>query len=145
MNRRVDITAALHRLAPGAQFAIVGGAVVWHSPDIPQPTDAEIAVKLAELAVEAQLDVFRQAVQRHIDATARSRGYDDGRSLAGYVSSSIPAWRAEAEAFTAWRDQVWLYLFDRLAQVQAGGAAPDSPEALIAELPQIAWTIANEP
>jgi hypothetical protein len=86
------------------------------------------------------LETFRVAVQAHIDATARSRGYENGFALAGYVTSTVAPWRAEAEAFVAWRDQVWLAVFELLAQVQAGDIPPPaSPEALIAELPTIDW------
>jgi hypothetical protein len=85
-------------------------------------------------------EAFRRAVQAHIDATAQSRSYDNGMALAGYVNSAVPPWKAEAEAFIAWRDQVWLFVFEKLAQVEAGEVeAPSSPEALIGWLPQIEW------
>jgi hypothetical protein len=82
----------------------------------------------------------RRAVQAHIDATAQSKGYNDGAAMAGYVVSTIPTWRAEAETFVAWRDAVWLYVFELMAQVQAGDAEPPaSTDALIGWLPQIEW------
>jgi len=85
-------------------------------------------------------ETYRVAVQAHIDATAQSRDYENGFALAGYVSSTVPPWKAEAEAFVAWRDQVWLAVFELLAQVEAGDTpAPSSPEALVAWLPQIEW------
>jgi hypothetical protein len=79
-------------------------------------------------------------VQAHIDTTAQSRGYNDGVAMAGYVVSSVPPWKAEAETFVAWRDAVWLYVFELMAQVQAGDAEPPaSTDALIGWLPQIEW------
>ncbi|MBQ2263272.1 MAG: hypothetical protein II336_18160 [Loktanella sp.] len=91
-------------------------------------------------AIAAQKEAYRAAVQAHVDATARDRQYSDGASLAGYVASAHPAWRAEAETFIAWRDAVWIMVFDLLAEVQAGDAEPpESGEALVAMLPVIAW------
>lgn len=82
------------------------------------------------------LEDLRQAVQAHIDATAQARLYDSGVTLASYGASSNPLWAAEAQAFLAWRDTVW-------AQLHALWADPPEtlprPEALIADLPVIAW------
>jgi hypothetical protein len=98
----------------------------------PPPGPAEVAAAMRE--------TFRIAVQDHVDATARSRQYENGFALAGYVSSTIASWRAEAETFVVWRDQVWLFVFEKMAQVEAGEIdPPESPEALIGWLPQIEW------
>jgi hypothetical protein len=86
------------------------------------------------------IETYRKAVQAHIDATAQSKGYETGFALAGYVNSTVPQWKAEAEVFVAWRDQVWLFVFGLLAEVQAGTAPlPESSDALIAQLPTITW------
>ena len=83
---------------------------------------------------------MRSAVQAHIDATAKQRGYENGFTLAGYTSSTVPEWQAEAGAFVAWRDAVWLAVFDWLAQIEAGEAAPpEDAAALISALPVIDW------
>ena len=88
----------------------------------------------------AQIADFRQAVQAHVDAIAQFRDYDNGNSLASYTSSTVEAWRAEAEAFVAWRDAVWTFVIGRLAQVEAGEVAPpENTDALIAMLPEIDW------
>jgi hypothetical protein len=92
----------------------------------------------AQLA--AAKETFRQAVQGHIDATAQSRQYENGFALASYVSSQAAPWQAEALAFVAWRDQVWLFVFETLAQIEAGGTPPpESPDALIGWLPAMEW------
>ena len=98
----------------------------------PEPTPEEIRA--------AQIAAFRRAVQAYVDATAQSRDYDSGNSLASYTASTVEAWRAEAEAFVAWRDAVWSDVIERLAQVEAGDVEPpESPDALIASLPDIDW------
>jgi hypothetical protein len=82
---------------------------------------------------------YARAVQEHVDATARGRGYDSGVSLASYADSAVPIWAAEAAAFVAWRDAVWTYAYAQLALVQAGERDEPTIEALVGELPAIAW------
>lgn len=82
---------------------------------------------------------YSAAITAHLEATARSRSYDSALSLASYVASAIPAWAAEAAAFVAWRDAVWAYALTEMGKVQAAERAPPTVEALIAELPVIAW------
>jgi len=94
----------------------------------------------AELRVEKNL--ARQAeigrtIQAHIDAVAQSRQYENGFALAGYVSSTVPAWAAEAQAFIAWRDAVWWAAAGILKDVQDGLAEP--PTDIIAALPVMEW------
>lgn len=87
--------------------------------------------------VATEADYFT-AIQSHIDTTAQSRRYDSGISLATYTTSTIPTYAAEASAFVAWRDAVWLYANGELAKVQNGQRLPTVSE-LISELPEIVW------
>ena len=82
---------------------------------------------------------YAAAVQAHVDAAAQSRGYRDGFALAGYATSTVPTWAAEAAAFVAWRDAVWVYAHEQLALVQAEARAQPPVEDLVAELPAIDW------
>ncbi|MBA2125065.1 hypothetical protein DLM45_02340 [Hyphomicrobium methylovorum] len=84
-------------------------------------------------------DDYKDAVQAHIDAAARSRNYADGVSLASYVASTVPGWAAEAQAFVAWRDAVWFYAYSELAKVLTGQRAQPSIAEFISELPAIVW------
>ena len=89
---------------------------------------------------QPEIDAYRQAVQAHIDATAGQRGYDNGNSLASYTASTVEAWRAEAEAFVAWRDVVWTFVIAQLAAIQIGEAdPPETTQALIDTLPAVEW------
>ena len=49
MNRPITAASAIKAIAPDAEFAIIDGVIDWHKPDIPQPTEAEITAKIAEL------------------------------------------------------------------------------------------------
>ncbi len=82
---------------------------------------------------------FAAAIQSHVDATAKSKGYADGVALAGYSTSTIPSWAEEAAAFIAWRDQVWIYAYTELAKVQAGQREAPTIAGIIGELPSIVW------
>lgn len=80
---------------------------------------------------------FQAAVQQHLDAAARARGYDDIRSAVTYAEEpAVPAFQAEGQALRAWRSRVWAACYGILAEVQAGTrSAPASVAELIGELP----------
>lgn len=82
---------------------------------------------------------YEDAIQTHVDNAARSKLFRDGVTLASYVSSSIPQWAAEAQAFVAWRDAVWAYAYQELARVMGGERAQPTVAEIIAELPLISW------
>jgi len=79
------------------------------------------------------------AVQQHLDNTAKTRGYDGILSLASYATSTNPTFSAEGQAGVVWRDAVWAYCYQVLADVQTNNRPVPTAEALIAELPTIAW------
>jgi hypothetical protein len=73
------------------------------------------------------------------DAPAAARGYADGVTCASYVSSTLPGWAAEAEAFVAWRDSVWLYALTLLGEVKSGARQPPSLPEFLQGMPPITW------
>lgn len=82
---------------------------------------------------------YKDAIQAHLDATARGRSYADGVSLASYKDSTNPQWAWEATTFIAWRDQVWASAYTTLASVLAGQQPQPTMSELIGSLPEIAW------
>lgn len=94
---------------------------------------------LGQASPIADVGDYRAAIQAHIDAMAASKAYNDAVTLAGYVASTNALWAAEAAAFLGWRDAVWAYAYGELAKVQDGSRAQPSVQALVAELPDIAW------
>lgn len=84
-------------------------------------------------------DDYKNAVQAHLDDFARAHNYTDGVSLATYATSLIPQWKAEAEAFIAWRDAVWAHAFNELYAVLNGDRPQPTVAELLAELPTITW------
>lgn len=86
------------------------------------------------------IEDYRAAIQAHVDATAQTKNYDSGNSLASYVASTNAQWAGEAQAFVAWRDAVWLYAYTELDKVMRGEREQPSVEAFVAELPAIEWS-----
>lgn len=93
---------------------------------------------------EELLDVYRSAIQEHIDSVARSKRYDSGVTFASYATDAEPneLWRAEAKTFVAWRSDVW----SRVYAMEASFSNPSIPvgnlptvEQVIDTLPKIVW------
>lgn len=82
--------------------------------------------------VTADPAAVTRIVNDHVEAVARSMGYSSAASCAGYLGSTVPQWAAEAGAFVAWRDAVWLAVFKRKDE-----PPPATVDAVLALLP--AW------
>lgn len=108
----------------GARRFVEGDVVVYDPTTSPTITDYEIAI------------------QNLVDGTARERRFADGVSLASYVASTKPKWAAEAQAFVAWRDNVWTYAYNEFAKVQAGDRPQPTVEKFLTEIARIAWPVA---
>jgi len=61
----------------------------------------------------AKLKQFEQAVQSHLDTTARSKGYDDINSIAKYLVEGNQFY-AECYALSIWCAEVWAYCYDQV-------------------------------
>lgn len=103
------------------------GSGVPVAVDPPAPTAAQIQRALTD------------AVQHHLDATAQARGYDGILSLASYAASTNVMFAAEGRAGAQWRDAVWGYCWQALADVEAGKRVIPTAETLISALPAMAW------
>ena len=60
---------------------------------------------------QAALDALASATDRFIEDQAQALGYKSADRLAGYVTSKVKEWQAEAQEFVAWRDKVWQAFF----------------------------------
>ncbi len=80
-----------------------------------------------------------EAVQAHMDSTVQQRGYDTLLSACTYANSANPTFKAEGDACVAWRDAVWDFCYEWVAEAQAGLAMPPTEQELILALPELVW------
>lgn len=85
------------------------------------------------------IDDYKIIVQKYLDQTAQSRGYDNIVSACSYLGSSNTTFKSEAQSCLDFRDEVWGYCYSLLAQVQAGTKSPPTKPELISLLPKINW------
>ena len=82
---------------------------------------------------------FEAALDRHLDATAQARRYDNRITCALRAGYPGP-FQAEGQAFALWMDACNLAAYTLLAEVQAGTRPlPENTQALIEALPPMVW------
>lgn len=91
------------------------------------------------VAPPPDVHTYTAAIDAHVEAVARGRSYNGAAHMASYVASTVPQWAAEAAAFVAWRDAVWVEALGELAKVTGGAEAPPTVAELVAALPAIQW------
>jgi hypothetical protein len=84
------------------------------------------------------------AVSSHIGSVAASKNYDTPETLQSYSNSTNPLWRAEANAFIAWRDTVWAYVYDQIALWENEERTITTADELVGELDDIAWPTSSD-
>jgi hypothetical protein len=102
---------------------------VTELPDAPVvvvPETSEQTVK----RLEAVLD-------RHLDAVANSYRYESIRTMVTYATSNHQTFGPEGRAAVKFRDAVYAYGIQVIADVEAGNRGIPTEEELIAELPAL--------
>lgn len=107
----------------------------------PEPGQIVTSEMKAEAGAADAMAVYEDAIQLHVDAKPRERNFRDGVTLASYAASTNALWQAQALAFIAWRDAVWMYAYGELAKVLAGERPQPTVDDFIAELPALTWPI----
>lgn len=103
-------------------------------PPLPDPDNTTPSTEPPSL--DDLAEAYRDAVQAHMDARARSLGYDDIRNAVTYAEEpSVPRFQEEGRAFRAWRSLVWEHCYALFDRVKAGQALIPTHEALFAGLP----------
>lgn len=83
--------------------------------------------------------MLTDGVQRYMDTTAQTRGYDSIHTACSYVNSTDEVFAREGKACLEWRDQVWRACYNILDEVLAGSREIPTLEELIDELPKLNW------
>lgn len=114
----------------------------WNVDGVPKPTEAQIMAEepqwVQPYAIFVAFNTFLPYIDKLLDTTAQSKQYGSAVACASYVTSTNLQWAAEAEAFIAWRDAVFLYAINIQAEVQQGALIPSFNE-LVSGLPAIVW------
>lgn len=92
------------------------------------------------LTFQQQCNIYQNSIQRLIDQTARSKGYENGSTLATYILSTNQVWKKEADIFIKWRDAVWTHYHDIINAIdQSTVENYPSVQQIIQQLPKIEW------
>ena len=116
----------------------------WNVPDVYQPSYEEI-MALDSPALERLFELYRlqnqasNSIQKHIDLTAMKKSYANGTSCCSYYNSQNQVWAAEGAIFTAWRDSVWEYAYNLLADYENNAQDLPSIQSIMDGLPVIQW------
>lgn len=88
-------------------------------------------------------EVVKIKVQGILDEFARTRGYDDMKSVCTYSTSSNPTYQTEALRAIELRDTTWSTLYVYFYDIMANTApVPTSWEDIAAMLPTLVWEVA---
>lgn len=102
-------------------------------------TQLKTAEQKAKDAASATQKRLTDAIQAHLDTTARTRNYDGILSLCTYATSANTKFAGEGQAGVTWRDAVWAKGYELLAEVNAGTRAVPTEAELIGLLPAMQW------
>ena len=105
--------------------------VAPESPPEPKPA-------VVPLTPEQVQKAFEDAIQLHMDNTARTFGYDDIKSAVTYAEEpAVPKFQLEGRGFRAWRSMVWAYAYEQLHRVNNGEREQLTIADFILELPEL--------
>jgi len=114
----------------------------WNTEKLgPQPTQQDIDQWNADTGINLQYlqSQIEYLLRKIVESKPVEKGYDSIATLSSYITSSNAQWKAEAEAFIAWRDSLFAFAYSELNQVQTGQIQPPSIDEFISSLPSLVW------
>jgi hypothetical protein len=138
MKHYIDpITQAIYAYGPSdSQDAFI-------KPGLVPISDADLATLRTPLPPTKTeiIASVTESIQAHLDATARTHGYDGILSACTYATSTIAKFKAEGQACVNWRDSVWSTCYVAMVAVESGKLEAPTADALIASLPAMEWPV----
>lgn len=135
------LDTAIRAVCPihGVSIGRAGNKATWRidfkeEATAEQRAAAQLVLQSFDPSAPSQED-YVAAVQAHLDARAKERGYDGILSAATYATSQHSKFGPEGVAYRNWRDAVWAHCYTTLAGVTAGTRTVPTEAELIAELP----------
>ena len=77
-------------------------------------------------ALSRYAERYKHVIRAHLIEKAIEMDYDGEHGILSYISSSIASYKADADKYLSWRDQVWLYADEIIKDVKAGTVPPVS-------------------
>lgn len=115
----------------------------WTVPNVAQPSMQQLIDRIPQLQNQFDLNYFKtvgqDALQEFLNVIAMQRKYSSAVSCASYFNSSDNSWKSEAEAFVAWRDNVFIYTIAQIQLMENLQRTVPSFEEFQAELPEMVW------
>lgn len=105
----------------------------------PKPSEQDILDQIPVVRLAFMQKQIELSMRELVEAKPLERGYDNVMTLSSYTTSGNAQWKAEADAFIAWRDSVFAYAYQTLADVQAELTPLPSLEDFMAEMPTLKW------
>jgi hypothetical protein len=134
----MDIALILAKKYPSLQWSINANDYSQIEVDNGEkPSLSKLETAWVEVQAELMQKKFTDAVQSMLDATAKTKGYDNIVSACSYASVAN-AFQAEGIAFLEWRSAVWAKCYQIMAEVQAGTRTVPTEKELLVELPALA-------
>lgn len=114
----------------------------WNVEGIEQPEESEIMAEAQQwerpILISVAFEQTQQYVENLLDEKAKEKQYGSAIACTSYATSTNTQWKAEAEAFIAWRDAVFSYAINLQTQIEQGGEIP-TLEQFISGLPRLQW------
>lgn len=112
----------------------------WNESELgPQPAKQALLDQIPTLQLTHMQKQVEREIREIIESKPLERGYDNLMTLTSYTTSSNVQWKAEADAFIAWRDSVFAYAYQTLADIQAELIPLPSLEDFMAGVPSLTW------
>ena len=130
VNYEVKLKTIEHLLG---EIFEVAGAIVNNQPSI------DISQVPSDL-LKATVDLVKIRTQDLLDSFAKTRDYDDIKSVCSYKDSTVEKFRLEAVRAIYLRDTTWESLNNYLNNVISGNAsAPLGWKDIVSNLPTLSW------
>ena len=118
------INTTTHRIA-GSTYSVETDKVV--------KTYKVVEIPIEEIITKAK-NSMEDAIQKHINDTVTSKGYDNENSIAKYLVQENPFYD-ECKAISLWIGSVWVKAFSIQQDVESGIRTMPTVEEVIVELP----------
>lgn len=113
--------------------------LIWNNTEIPKPSKEELNQWENEVSLIYLQKTIEKELRELIESKPGERGYDSIATISSYITSSNIQWKAEADAFIAWRDSVFEYAYNIQSQVQLGQISVPTIEEFISNVPILEW------